>query len=346
MSDDVSRLTYVLTQTEGPANPAVEGLVGVASPAVEVITELDGRIWPGERTVVTIGAYDGVHLGHQAVIEEVKEFADREQARAVVLTFDRHPATIVRPESAPQLLTTPEQRLELLAATGLDGTVVLRFDEAQSKELPESFIERVLIEALAVKILVVGQDFHFGSHREGNVRLLEGYGATHDFVVEPVPLVERDDGIEEPISSTAIRRALAGGDVELATHMLGRPHEVTGKVVMGDQRGRLLGFPTANVEVPNAVCMPADGVYAGWYQRPDGTVYPCAINLGRRPTFYEHADHSLLEAHLLDFSDDLYGEPARVRFGHFLRSERKFDGIEALKVQLSHDIEHARQLLA
>jgi riboflavin kinase / FMN adenylyltransferase len=313
---------------------------------VQVITEVDGPLWPGERTVLTIGAYDGVHLGHQAVIAAVKERAADEGARSVVLTFDRHPATVVRPESAPQLLTSLDQRLELLAATGLDGTVVLRFDEAQSKEAPESFIERVLISALAVKVVVVGSDFHFGSHREGNVRLLEDYGLAHDFVVEPVGLVERDDGIEEPISSTAIRRALAGGDVEVAASMLGRPHEVRGKVVMGDQRGRLLGFPTANVEVPNSVCMPADGVYAGWYERPDGTVNPCAINLGRRPTFYEHADHSLLEAHLLDFDGDLYGEEAKVSFGHFMRSERKFDGIDALRAQLEHDIEHAKTLLS
>ena len=310
---------------------------------MEVITELDGPLWPGRRTVVTIGAYDGVHLGHQAVIDEVKRRATRDQAMSVVLTFDRHPATVVRPESAPQLLTSPEQRLELLAATGLDATVVLRFDEAQSKEAPESFIERVLIEGLAVKVVVVGQDFHFGSHRDGNVRLLEEYGVDHDFVVDPVDLVVRADGIEEPISSTAIRRALAGGEVELATRMLGRPHEVRGTVVQGDKRGRLIGFPTANVEVPNSVCLPADGVYAGRYERPDGIVYPCAINLGRRPTFYEHADHSLLEAHLLDFEGELYGEQAEVRFEHFLRSERKFDGIEAIRAQLVHDVEHARQ---
>ena len=295
--------------------------------------------------MVTIGAYDGVHLGHQAVIADVKRLADREGARSVVLTFDRHPATVVRPESAPPLLTSPEQRLELLSATGLDATVVLRFDEEQSKESARSFIERVLIGGLAVKIVVVGEDFHFGSHRDGNVRLLEEYGASHDFVVDPIQLVARADGIEEPISSTAIRRALAGGEVERAASMLGRPHEVRGKVVRGDQRGHLLGVPTANVEVPNSVCMPADGVYAGRYERPDGEVHPCAINLGRRPTFYEHADHSLLEAHLLDFDGDLYGELARVRFEHFLRSERKFDGIEALKAQLAHDIDHARALL-
>jgi riboflavin kinase/FMN adenylyltransferase len=312
---------------------------------VQVITELARAPWPGDRTVVTIGAYDGVHIGHQAVIGEVRARAATLGARSVVLTFDRHPATIVRPESAPQLLTSPEQRIELLAETGIDATVVLRFDEAQSHETPEAFIEHVLIGALAVRIVVVGEDFHFGSHRAGNVQLLEKYGATHDFVVDPVSLVERVDGIEEPVSSTAIRRALAGGDVEIATRMLGRPHEVRGPVVMGDQRGRLLGFPTANVQVSNSVCLPADGVYAGRYERPDGSVYRCAINLGRRPTFYEHADHSLLEAHLLEFDGDLYGEQARIRFEHFLRSERKFDGIDAIRAQLGHDIEHARHLL-
>lgn len=312
---------------------------------MQVITDLDEPLWPGERTVVTIGAYDGVHLGHQAVIADVRRIAEREGARSVVLTFDRHPATVVRPESAPLLLTSPEQRLELLAATGVDATVIVTFDEEQAKESAQQFVERVLVKALAVKVVVVGENFHFGSHREGNVKLLEECGRADDFVVDPIRLVPRSDGIDEPISSTAIRRALAGGEVERAALMLGRQHELRGVVVRGDQRGRLLGFPTANVEVPNAMCMPADGVYAGWYERPDGSVHPCAINLGRRPTFYEHADHSLLEAHLLDFSGDLYGERAKVRFEHFLRSEQKFDGIDALKEQLARDVDHARQLL-
>ncbi len=159
-------------------------------------------------------------------------------------------------------------------------------------------------------------------------------------------LVQRLDGIDEPVSSTAIRRALAGGDITRANAMLGRSYEVLGEVFAGDQRGRLLGFPTANVDVPSGMCLPADGVYAGVYERPDGGRYGCAINLGRRPTFYEHADASLLEAHLLDFDVDLYGEAARVRFEHFLRSERKFDGIDALIIQLGHDVSSARDLLA
>jgi riboflavin kinase/FMN adenylyltransferase len=313
---------------------------------VLVVTDALTQPFPGERTVLTIGAYDGLHLGHQAVIAQVRALAAKHGARSAIVTFDRHPATIVRPESAPQLLTDHDQRLELLEQTGLDLAVVLPFDEHQAQEPPLSFIERVLVRCLHAECVVVGADFHFGRNREGNVALLREVGATYGFEVLPVQLIARADGVDEPLSSTAIRRALAGGDVELAARLLGRPYEARGKVVQGDQRGRLLGFPTANVEVPNRVCLPADGVYAGWYLRPDGDRHPCAINLGRRPTFYEHADHSLLEAHLLDFDGDLYGELARVQFSHFLRSERKFEGIDALVSQLKIDIDHARVLLS
>jgi riboflavin kinase/FMN adenylyltransferase len=228
---------------------------------------------------------------------------------------------------------------------GIDAAVVLPFDDAQSQEPAISFIERVLVTCLNTVLIVEGVDFHFGRNREGNVALLRDVGPTYGFEVAPLVLFPRQDGIAEPVSSTAIRRALAGGNVELAAAMLGRPFEARGKVVTGDQRGRLLGFPTANVEVPNRVCLPADGVYAGWFERPDGEQHPCAINLGRRPTFYEHADSSLLEAHLIDFQGDLYGERAKVRFTNFLRSERKFDGIDALITQLKSDVEHARALL-
>jgi len=236
--------------------------------------------------------------------------------------------------------------MELLAATGIDAVVVVPFDQHQAAESPESFVDRVLVRCLGTRAIVVGEDFHFGRHRDGNVELLRKLGAELDFAVEPIQLVARADGVDEPVSSTAIRRALAGGDISRANAMLGRPFEARGVVVMGDQRGRLLGFPTANVEVPDVTCLPADGVYAGWFEIGDGVARPCAINLGRRPTFYEHANSSLLEAHLLDFDGDLYGERVRVRFTHFLRSERKFDGVDALIAQLAHDIDHARNLLA
>lgn len=301
--------------------------------------------WPGERAVITIGTYDGVHRGHRAVIEQVRRHAERLGARSVVVTFDPHPASVVRPESAPRLLTGIEQKLELLETTGIDATIVVRFDEARARESAEDFVLQVLVEVAATRAVVVGEDFHFGRHREGNVPLLRQIGVRHDFEVFPIELVPRTDGVDEPVSSTAIRRALAGGNVETAHELLGRPFEARGAVVKGDQRGRLLGFPTANVEVPTAMCMPADGVYAGWYTRPNGERHGCAMNIGRRPTFYEHANVSLLEAHLIDFSGDLYGETARVEFTNFLRGERKFDGIDAIVAQLKHDVEHARQVI-
>ena len=313
--------------------------------AVQIITDQSTPAFAGQRAVITIGAYDGVHLGHQAVISHVRQRAADLGALSTVVTFDRHPASVVRPESAPLLLTCDDQKLELLEATGVDAVVVVPFNTEQAAESPESFVERVFVNCLSTQLIVVGEDFHFGRHRDGNVDLLRKLGAEHGFEVEPLELLSRLDGVGEPVSSTAIRRALAGGDVTRANEMLGHVFEARGSVVTGDQRGRLLGFPTANVEVSNTISLPADGVYAGWYERPTGEPHACAINLGRRPTFYEHADSSLLEAHLLDFEGDLYGEDARVRFTHFLRSERKFDGIEALKEQLDLDIAHAAQLL-
>lgn len=312
---------------------------------MRVITDTSVQPWPGERSVITIGAYDGVHRGHQAVIAEVRRRAAAIGARSVVITFDPHPASVVRPESAPRLLTDTAQKLELLEQTGVDGTVVISFDAQQSQESPLDFAQRVIVGCLSTAAIVVGSDFHFGKGRQGNVETLREFGLGAGFDVVPMPLLPRHDGPGEPVSSTAIRRAMAGGQVELAAELMGHAFEARGVVVKGDQRGRQLGFPTANVEVPSSICLPADGVYAGWYVRPDGTRQACAMNLGRRPTFYEHANVSLLEAHLLNFAGDLYGESARVQFTHFLRSERKFDGIQNLIAQLQLDIQHAHAVL-
>ena len=297
---------------------------------------------PRKRSVVTIGAYDGVHRGHQAVIDQVRQQAEILDARSVVVTFDRHPASVVRPESAPLLLTDIDQKLELLANTGLDATCIVKFDETSSRETPTNFVKRVLVDGLSAKRVIIGEDFHFGHKRGGNVALLRELGPKFDFDVVPIELISRGDGVDEPVSSTAIRRALAGGQVELATQLLGHHFEVRGKVVHGDERGKQIGFPTANIEVPSQICRPADGVYAGVLTRADGTKHVCAINLGRRPTFYEHADSSMLEAHLLDFDGELYGEIVKVSFSHFLRGERKFENIDALKAQLKNDIEQTR----
>jgi len=296
------------------------------------------------RSVVTIGAYDGVHRGHRAVIEQVCQQAEILGARSVVVTFDRHPATVVRPNSAPLLLTDLEQKLELLGATGLDATCIVKFDEESSRETPTDFVKRVLVDGLSAVRVIIGEDFHFGYKRGGNVALLRELGPKHGFDVSPIELIPRGDGVDEPVSSTAIRRALAGGQVELATQLLGHHFELRGKVVHGDERGKQIGFPTANVEVSRAICVPADGVYAGFFTRHNGQRYVCAINLGRRPTFHEYAEHSMLEAHLLDFDGDLYGESVRISFSHFLRGERKFESIDALKMQLKHDIEQTRSV--
>ena len=298
-----------------------------------------------KRSVVTIGAYDGVHRGHQAVIGQVRKEAQQLGCQSVVVTFDKHPASVVRPASAPKLLTDLDQKLELLQQTGIDATLIVEFNRERSTEDPALFVKRVLVDTLRARVVVVGEDFHFGFNRGGNVAMLRELGKQFDFQVEPVKLIARPDGVEEPVSSTSIRRALAGGQVEIATNLLGRAYEVRGIVVNGDKRGRSIGFPTANVEVPNAMCLPADGVYAGRFRCDDGSVHACAINLGRRPTFFEHADHSLLEAHLLDFSGDLYGQKVSVTFEHFLRSERKFDGLEAIKTQLQLDVAAARLAL-
>ena len=309
---------------------------------MEVITDLTAPAWADDRSVITIGMYDGVHLGHRTVIEQVKRRARELGARSVVVTFDRHPMSVVRPESAPKLLTNLEQRLELLTATGVDATVVVSFNDEQSQETAVGFVERVIVGALRTRAVIVGSDFHFGHMRQGNITLLNEMGQRHDFTAEPVRLVPRADGVDEPVSSTAIRRALAGGEIDTATRMLGRPHEIRGTVIDGDKRGRTIGFPTANVAVPDGMCIPADGVYAAVYRRPDGSEHACAVNIGRRPTFYNDAQHSLIEAHLIDFSGDIYGEVAAVQFLAFLRSEKRFAGIDELKTQLVSDIEHAR----
>jgi riboflavin kinase/FMN adenylyltransferase len=315
---------------------------------MQVLRDVGACPRPAAGSVVTIGAYDGVHLGHQAIIGEVRSRATSSIMESAVVTFDRHPASVVRPESAPLLLTDLDQKLELLAATGLDRCLVLTFDEARSKEPAEDFVHEVLVDCLGARVVIVGEDFHFGHQRRGNVALLRSMGAQLGFEVEGLPLVDSTGlptGPGERASSTAIRHALATGDLPRATALLGRLHEVRGVVARGDARGRELGFPTANVSVPGDILLPADGIYAGWYQRPTGRVHAAAISLGRRPTFYEETHASLLEAHLLDYDGNLYDEPARVRFVARLRGEVKFDSVDALVEQIRRDCQEARAIL-
>jgi riboflavin kinase/FMN adenylyltransferase len=297
---------------------------------------------------VAIGAFDGVHLGHQALLRLVHDLACARELSSTVLTFDRHPAEVVRPGSAPKLLTTLDQKLELLDATGaVDECLVLAFDEARSKEPAEDFVSEVLAGVLGARLVVVGDDFHFGYRRHGDVPLLKRMGAELGFevlgyglVASPVSADVPDGGV--PYSSTQARALLVRGDVEQAAAILGRPHEVRGRVERGDRRGRELGFPTANVGVPERVCLPSDGVYAGSYLGEDGVEWPAAISLGRRPTFYAESGLLLLEAHLLDFDGDLYGQAAHVRFRRRLRGQQRFDTVEALIAQMALDVAAVR----
>ena len=318
---------------------------------MRIVTGSDDAALTAVRTagaVVTIGAYDGVHLGHQAVLRLVRELADARGFEAALVTFDRHPAEVVRPESAPRLLTTLEQRLELLDATGdLDLCWVLTFDEARSKEAAEDFVREVLVDGIGARLVVVGADFHFGHRRGGNVPLLERMGAELGFEVLGLGLVAVEgEASGVPYSSTRIRELLAKGDVAEAARLLGRPHEVRGVVERGDQRGaEHLGMPTANLTVPERICLPADGVYAGTFVAEDAVERPAAISVGTRPTFYEDGD-VLVEAYVLDFDGDLYGQRVKVRFREWVRGQERFDSTEALVEQMNADVEATRRILA
>jgi riboflavin kinase/FMN adenylyltransferase len=316
---------------------------------VEIVTDSEPRRPPAGGSAVTIGAYDGVHLGHRALLAELRARAEDNGLATVVVTFDRHPASVVRPESAPLLLCDLDQKLELLASAGVDRTVVVRFDEERANETAEDFVTHELVEGLDARLVVVGRDFHFGHGRKGNVALLTEMGSVAGFAVDGVALVSAGDpggtGVHA-VSSTRVRTLVAEGNVEGAAALLGRPHQVRGPVVTGDRRGGAeLGFPTANLAIPDDICLPAPGIYAGWFERPDGSRSKAAVSVGRRPTFYGSDGELLVEAHLLDFSGDLYGEPARLSFVRRLRDELAFDSVSALVEQMRRDVDTTRTLL-
>jgi riboflavin kinase/FMN adenylyltransferase len=298
---------------------------------------------PSGGTAVTIGAYDGVHLGHRALLADLSRLAAARGLATAVVTFDRHPATVVRPESAPTVLNDLNQKLELLAECGIDRTLVVPFDRDRADETAEEFVTEVLVGDLGARLVVVGQDFHFGHGRKGNVEVLRELGAAAGFEVVGVDLT---DTAGDPISSTRIRALVAEGAVEAAAALLGRPHQLRGTVAHGDGRGgSVLGMPTANVELAEGLALPGEGIYAGYYERPDGSVHDAAISLGRRLTFYEAAP-PLLEAHLIDWSGDLYEESAKVSFVSRLRADQRFESVEALITQMNRDVDEARRRLA
>jgi riboflavin kinase/FMN adenylyltransferase len=309
---------------------------------VQVVRLERGSRFNRPNPAVTVGNFDGVHRGHQALVAAALARARASAGTAVALTFDPHPARVIDPARAPPALMTLEQKAEVLAGLGVDALAVVAFDAQRAAQPAEEFTRDVVAGALAARAVVVGTGFRFGRGRAGDAALLGRLGAGLGFEVVPITPVEHGGA---PISSTRIRERLEAGDVDEARALLGRPFFVDGRVVRGDGRGRTLGIPTANLDVVNET-LPARGVYAGWCRPADGGAgsrWPAVVNLGRRPTFGNR--DTTVEAHLLDQDLDLYGRLLRLEFAARLREERPFPGPEALLEQIRRDIARARPLL-
>jgi len=298
----------------------------------------DYKKWPqlGEPTWLTVGVFDGVHRGHQSILAALRRSA--KGGTTGVITFAQHPVTVLDPGSAPAMLTSLEQRLELFAEHDVDVAAVLDF--VQVRELsPEAFVRTIMDDILKAAHVAVGHGFRFGHRMAGDESLLRDLGTVHDYSVEILEIM----GGASPVSSTAIRNALADGRVAEAATMLGRPFQLRGAVVAGDRRGRQLGFPTANLELGGGRAIPSRGVYSALTYTTDGAEYPSVVNIGVRPTFGGMTE--VVEVHLLDENINLYGRQLSVDFAGRIRPERRFDGVEELVEQIGRDVAVARTQL-
>ena len=290
--------------------------------------------------VIALGNFDGFHAGHQAVVGRAVHHAKDDGRPAIVATFDPHPVRFFKPDVPPFRLTTLDQRQELFAAAGADAMLVLPFDAALAGTTAQDFISTLLLDRYGAAGVVTGSDFVFGKGRGGDVVTLAEHARTHGFFTEMVAPV---DDAEEVISSSRIREALQAGDCAAATRLLTRPFTVRGRVQHGDKNGRLLGFPTANIEMGQYL-RPRYGIYAVTGRLPDGRILKGAANLGIRPTF--DPPKELLEPHFFDFAEDLYGQEIDVAFHAFIRPEARFDDMDALMAQIAEDCDEAKRLLA
>jgi len=307
---------------------------------------------PGDlgRTVVTVGMYDGVHRGHQKLIGAAVSRARAMRRPCLLLTFDPHPAEVVRPGSHPAILTSLDRKAELVAELGVDAMCVLPFTQEFMRLSPETFTHSVLVEQLHAAQVVVGENFTYGHKAQGTVETLTREGRRFGFAVEGITLAEdASDGGEVTISSTYVRACVAAGDMASAARALGRPHRVDGIVVRGDRRGREMGYPTANVESPPFTAIPADGVYAGHLVTRDPRSgasrerFPAAISVGSNPTF--GGSRRTVEAFVLDYDGDLYGEHVGVEFTQRLRAMAAFPDVDALLAAMAKDVSDTRQIL-
>ncbi len=295
---------------------------------------------PETGSLVTIGVFDGLHLGHQRLIKTLVESANAVKRQAIAVTFFPHPDKVLDASSERYYLTSPEQRAELLIAQGVDTVITLPFDEHIRQLSAAAFVDK-LLHNLRMKELHVGADFALGFQREGDLRFLRAQGAKQGFTVQAMDLISAQ-GRGSEISSSRIRQFLRQGEVAKAREMLGRSYSLSGAVVEGEKRGRAIGFPTANLSVWDEQLIPANGVYATLANLGEETCM-AAANIGQRPTFA--GDNITIEAHLLDFSGDLYGETVELRFEERLRPERQFNGLAELAAQLEQDVAATRRLL-
>ena len=290
--------------------------------------------------IIALGNFDGFHFGHQAVAGKALSWARDEGRPAIIATFDPHPVRFFKPDVAPFRLTSLDQRQRLFADAGASAMLVFEFDAGLAATTAEDFVAKLLVERFGAAGVVTGADFTFGKGAKGNIDVLREVGAAHGLKSEAVSAISDSDDV---ISSSRIRKALKEGLCEEANRLLTRPFAIRGEVIHGDKNGRILGYPTANIDIGEYL-RPKYGIYAVKGLLPDGRVLKGAANLGIRPSF--DPPKELLEPFFFDFSEDLYGQTIEIELHHFLRGERKFDDLDALKVQMEKDCDKARELLA
>ena len=288
---------------------------------------------------LAIGVFDGVHLGHQAVISTSAQHARAANGTPIVVTFDPHPEKVLRPKTAPHLLTATPHKIALIRDLGVAHLLIITFDKQFAATEPEEFVHELVEHSKSLREICVGHEWSFGKNRRGNLKLLNQFGARFDFGVVGIPPVTVNG---ELVSSTTIRKAVETGDLAKAAQMLGREYTVLGTVVSGDNRGKKIGFPTANLSAHNEQ-FPPNGVYFA-EAKLEGVIYPGVVNLGYRPTVDTRKSERILEIHLFDFDHDIYGKDLEVRFIRYLRPETKFESVEALVRQIGLDVKQARKL--
>ncbi len=310
---------------------------------MEIFENLENIECSFKNAVITIGNFDGLHLGHQALFRSVIDKAREIGGVSVAMTFDPHPLRVLKGNGRPPLITIHEQKAELIDATGVDVLICVPFTREFSSLTAREFVEDILVRRIGVKAIVVGKDYSFGKNREGSIDLLRTFSEEFDFQVITPDWIHSPEDLPNRISSTRIRESVIAGEIDTAREMLGRYYQVRGHVVTGrDRGGKLLGFPTANINLKDELC-PKSGVYAVTVELGART-YQGVANIGYSPTFDDH--EFTVEVHILDFNEDIYGEKIRVNFIHRIRAEKKFSGIDELASQIGKDIETGRNVLA